>query len=187
MNEPAVQPESPIERAKGGDHDAFRQLVEEHQHDVYALALRLTRDPHLAHDIAQEAFIRAWRALPKFRGDSAFSTWMHRITVNTAWTQRRRAARHDTRPLDDTLLETGLPDTGTSPETAGEMIDVRAALRRAIAALTPGQRTVLVLRDVYGWSTDEVSGELRISRTTAKVRLHRARKRVRELMTEGGA
>ena len=114
MNEPAVQPESPIERAKGGDHDAFRQLVEEHQHDVYALALRLTRDPHLAHDIAQEAFIRAWRALPKFRGDSAFGTWMHRITVNTAWTQRKRAARHQGSPLEDRY-----EDGGPGPETAG--------------------------------------------------------------------
>jgi RNA polymerase sigma-70 factor (ECF subfamily) len=175
-----------VVRARTGDREAFAELIWRHQDAVYTLAHRLV-GPDLAPDVTQEVLIRAWRSIGGFRGEASFATWLHRITVNTAWTQRRRAARHDTRPLDDALLETGLPDSGTTPEQAGEMIDVRAALRRAIAALTPGQRTVLVLRDVYGWSTEEVSGALRISRTTAKVRLHRARKRVRELMTEGGA
>lgn len=174
-----------VARARAGDRDAFADIVWRHQDAVYTLAHRLV-GPDLAPDVTQEVMVRAWRSLAGFRGDAALATWLHRITVNTAWTLRRRAARHEARPIDDTLVETGLVDPAVSPEHAGEMIDVRSALRAAIARLSPGQRTVLVLRDVYGWSTEEVAEELRISSTTAKVRLHRARKRVRELLAEEG-
>lgn len=174
-----------VARARSGDRDAFGELVWRHQDAVYTLAHRLV-GADLAPDVAQEAMIRAWRSLSGFRGEAAFATWLHRITVNVAWTERRRAARHAARPLDDVLVETGLPDPGVTPETAGEMVDVRAALRACIDRLTPGQRAVVVLRDVYGWGNDEVAAELGISRTTAKVRLHRARKRLRELLEERG-
>ena len=82
-----------ISRAQGGDRGAFSALVRAHGDEVYTLARRLVGDPHLAADIAQETLIRAWRALPDFRGDAALSTWLHRITVNTAWTLKRRARR----------------------------------------------------------------------------------------------
>lgn len=171
-----------IERSKAGDADAFGELVWRYRDTVYTLAVRLV-GPDLAGDVAQEALIRAWRAMPRFRGEAAFSTWLHRITVNTAWTLRKRAARHDAQPLDEMVVDTTL-DHSTGPEKAGEMIELRAGLRRAIEQLTPGQRAVLVLRDVYGWSHGEVARELGISHTTAKVRLHRARKRVRTLLEE---
>jgi RNA polymerase sigma-70 factor (ECF subfamily) len=174
-----------VARARSGDRDAFAELIWRHQNAVFTLARRLV-GPDLAPDVAQEALIRAWRSIGGFRGEASFGTWLHRITVNTAWTQRRRASRHEARPFDDALFERGPADQGTTPEQAGEMVDVRAALQRAIARLAPGQRTVLVLRDVYGWSTEEVSAALRITRTTTKVRLHRARRRVRDLLTEGG-
>jgi RNA polymerase sigma-70 factor (ECF subfamily) len=174
-----------VARARSGDRDAFGELVWRHQDAVHTLAHRLV-GADLAPDVAQEAMIRAWRSLPGFRGDAAFATWLHRITVNVAWTQRRRAARHDARPLDDVLVDTGLPDEGVGPEAAGEMVDVRAALRESIDLLTPGQRAVVVLRDVYGWDTEEVAGELGITRTTAKVRLHRGRRRLRQLLDERG-
>lgn len=167
-----------IERARQGDRDAFADLVWRHQDTVHTLATRLV-GPDLAADVAQEALIRAWRALPRFRGEAAFSTWLHRITVNTAWTLRKRAARHQAQQLEDTLVDDGL-----APERAGELTDVRAGLKRAIAELSPGQRAVLVLRDVYGWSNAEVARELAITPTTAKVRLHRARKRLRTLLGE---
>ena len=79
--------------AREGDRAAFSALVRRHQNEVYTLAVRLVADRELAADVAQEAFVRAWRALPKFRGEARFSTWMHRITVNTAWTLRSRAKR----------------------------------------------------------------------------------------------
>jgi RNA polymerase sigma-70 factor (ECF subfamily) len=147
---------------------------------VFTLAVRLV-GPDLAGDVAQEALIRAWRAMPRFRGDAALATWLHRITVNTAWTMRKRAARHDAQQLDETVYDNAI-DEATSPEKAGEMIEVRAGLKNAIEQLSPGQRAVLVLRDVYGWTHAEVARELGISHTTAKVRLHRARKRVRTLL-----
>lgn len=181
MTHEAVQPESPIERAKAGDHQAFRQLVEEHQHDVYTLALRLTRDPHLAHDIAQESFIRAWRALPKFRGDSAFGTWLHRITVNTAWTQRSRVRRHQ----HDELTETdgaAPPHPLTDPEAAGMTLELRGRLGSALDRLPPDQRMIVLMKDVYDWSHTEISDALEISVSASKVRLHRAHLRLRAIL-----
>ena len=99
--------------------------------------------------------------------------------MNTAWTQRKRAARHHAQPLDEEV-----PDDGLQPEQAGELVEVRAGLRSAIARLSAGQRAVLVLRDVYGWSTAEAARELGITTTTAKVRLHRARRRLAALLEE---
>jgi len=172
-----------IALAKDGDADAFGELVWRYRDTVYTLAVRLV-GPDLAADVAQEALIRAWRAMPRFRGEAALGTWLHRITVNTAWTMRKRAARHETQQLDESAYD-GAIDNATGPEKAGEMIEVRAGLRAAIEKLSPGQRAVLVLRDVYGWSHAEVARELGITHTTAKVRLHRARKRVRVLLEEG--
>ncbi len=171
-----------IALAKEGDADAFGELVWRYRDTVYTLAVRLV-GPDLAADVAQEALIRAWRAMPRFRGEAALGTWLHRITVNTAWTMRKRAARHETQQLDEAVFDQAV-DHATSPEKAGEMIEVRAGLRSAIERLSPGQRAVLVLRDVYGWSHAEVARELGITHTTAKVRLHRARKRVRVLLEE---
>jgi len=167
-----------IARARDGDRDAFADLVWRHQDAVYTLAIRLV-GPDLAADVAQEALIRAWRALPRFRGDAAFSTWLHRITVNTAWTLRKRSARHETQPLDRDL-----PAEGPGPERAGELAETREALKRAIGRLSDGQRAVLVLRDVHGWTTAETAHELGITETTVKVRLHRARRRLAALLEE---
>lgn len=167
-----------IELARNGDHEAFGELVWRYRDTVYTLAVRLV-GPDLAQDVAQEALIRAWRAMPRFRGDAALGTWLHRITVNTAWTLRKRAARHDAQQLDETIV-----DPGRGPEHAGEMVEVRRNLTAAIERLSPGQRAVLVLRDIYGWTHAEVSRELGITQTTAKVRLHRARRRLRTLLEE---
>lgn len=172
-----------IAKAREGDSEAFGELVWRYRDTVYTLAVRLV-GPDLAADVAQEALIRAWRAMPRFRGEAALGTWLHRITVNTAWTMRKRAARHEAQRLDETIADQAI-DHATGPEKAGEMIELRAGLKAAIDRLTPGQRTVLVLRDVYGWSHAEVARELGITHTTAKVRLHRARKRVRALLEEG--
>jgi RNA polymerase sigma-70 factor (ECF subfamily) len=170
-----------IDRARDGDTEAFGELAWRYRDTVYTLAVRLV-GPDLAADVAQEALIRAWRAMPRFRGEAAFGTWLHRITVNTAWTLRKRAARHDSLELDERVIDTTIDHSATGPEKAGEMIDLRNGLRQAIEQLSPGQRAVLVLRDVYGWSHAEVARELGITHTTAKVRLHRARKRLRSLL-----
>lgn len=177
--------EALVVRAREGDTEAFEVLVEVHQHEVFGLALRLVVDRELAADVSQEAFIRAWRALPNFRGDSSFSTWMHRITVNVAWTLKKRKSRHAAQPLD----EAGeVPDLRRQfdPESAGANTELRATLARALNSLNPAQRSVVVLKDVYGWSHNEVADALGITVTAAKVRLHRAHLRLREQLSEEG-
>ncbi|MFZ0014107.1 MAG: sigma-70 family RNA polymerase sigma factor [Acidimicrobiia bacterium] len=163
-----------ISRAQAGDRAAFAALVRAHQDEVYTLARRLVGDPHLAADVAQEALIRAWRALPNFRGDARFSTWIYRITVNTSWTHKKRAARHRATPVDD-YTELAAPIDANHPEVVGETIELRGRLRRALDRLPAAQREVVVLKDVYGWSHAEIAGSMGITVTAAKVRLHRAR------------
>ena len=167
-----------VERAQRGDRDAFGELVWRYQDTVYTLAMRLV-GPDLAPDVAQEAMIRAWKALPRFRGEASFGTWLHRITVNTAWTHRKRAARHVAAELEDAVA-----DPRPGPEHAGEMADLRLRITAALDRLSPGQRMVVVLRDVAGWSHAEIARELGITQTTAKVRLHRARRRLQDLLEE---
>lgn len=169
-------------RAQQGDQEAFAELVRNHQNEVYTLALRLVNRHDLASDVTQEALIRAWRALPKFRGDAAFSTWLHRIVVNTAWTLRRRSRRHDAAPIDEESMQ--VRDKGVTPEQAGEVVDLRVALKQELGALTYPQRSAVVMKDIYGWSHEEVAEALGISVTAAKVRLYRGRKRLRDRLFE---
>jgi RNA polymerase sigma-70 factor (ECF subfamily) len=167
-------------KAREGDKAAFGQLVSLHQDEVYTLAVRLVRDRELAADVAQEAFVRAWRAMPKFRGDARFSTWIHRITVNVAWTQRRRAAKHSAHPIHELFSDPH--DGGITPEQAGSSALFRPRLEAALANLSPQLRAVVVLKDVHEWSHAEIAEQLGISVTAAKVRLHRARRTLRDLL-----
>lgn len=167
-----------LSRAQAGDRVAFSDLVRLHQDEVYTLALRLVADRELAADISQEAFVRAWRALPNFRGDAKFSTWMHRITVNVAWTQRRKQRKHRADSIDESFTEP-VADT-ISPERAAESAAIQGRLRDALQRLTKPTRTVVVLKDVYGWTHAEIADHLEITVTAAKVRLHRGRKQLRD-------
>ena len=141
-----------VDRARE-DRNAFGDLVRLHQHEVFTLAVRLVADRTVAADVAQDAFIRAWRALPNFRGDAAFPTWLHRITVNAAWSQRRRAAARPVSQLDEALA---VPDTDPlgQPERVGEVADLRRAWVR---------RSVLAHRDASG---GRAQGRLRVESTT---------------------
>jgi RNA polymerase sigma-70 factor (ECF subfamily) len=166
-----------VERASRGDQAAFTELVRAHQHEVYTLAVRMVSDRELAYDVAQEAFVRAWRAIERFRGDAKFSTWMHRITVNTAFTHRDRRKRTRVDSLDDIYRE---PESASlSPERGGESAAMRGPLEEALNELPESLRAVVVLKDVYEWSHTEIAEHLDISVTAAKVRLHRARKSLR--------
>jgi RNA polymerase sigma-70 factor (ECF subfamily) len=167
-----------VRLAQKGDRAAFSELVVRHQNEVFTLALRLVRDRELAADVAQEAFVRGWRALPKFRGEARFSTWIYRITVNTASSLRSRAAKRRTERLDDLIYE---PQTGgMTPERAGEIAEIRPRIESALFLLPEGTRAVVVLKDIYGWSHPEIADHLGITVTASKVRLHRARKRLRD-------
>jgi RNA polymerase sigma-70 factor (ECF subfamily) len=178
--EPVQSYQDLIGRAKQGDRDAFGELVAQHQHEVFTLAVRLMRDRDLAADVSQDAFIRAWRAMPKFRGDAKFSTWMHRITVNTAWTHRSKQKRVRLDPLESMNSE---PQATTlDPVRAGEAVSASPRIEEALMQLSSSIRAVVVLKDVYGWSHSEIAEHLDISVTAAKVRLHRGRKELRHLL-----
>ena len=171
-----------VRDAASGDDAAFGELVRIHQHEVYTVALRMVSDRDLAYDVAQDAFVRAWRAIGRFRGDAKFSTWMHRITVNTALTHRERRKRNRTDALDAMYFE---PEAdGLTPERAGESAAARASLEAALVDLARPIRAVVMLKDVYGWSHAEISEELGITVTAAKVRLHRGRKALRDSLWE---
>lgn len=175
-----TEPQDLVEKAKLGDRDAFGELVARHQHEVFTLAVRLMRDRDLAADVSQDAFIRAWRAMPKFRGDAKFSTWMHRITVNTAWTHRSKQKRVRLDPLESLTAE---PQASTlDPVRAGEAASASPRIEEALMQLTSSIRAVVVLKDVYGWSHSEIADHMDISVTAAKVRLHRGRKELRLLL-----
>ncbi len=171
-----------VARAQDGDRGAFNRLVQLHQHEVFALAVRLVGDRELAADVAQEALVRAWRGLAGFRGDAKFSTWLHRITVNTARSTQRRWNRHRITPIDEAVAEVAA--TGIGPEEVGVGAGLRSRLNAALAELSLPVRMVVVLKDVYDWSHPEIAEHLGISVTAAKVRLHRGRKRLRTLLEQ---
>ena len=126
--------------------------------------------------------MRAWRALPGFRGDARFSTWLYRITVNTAYTLRTRARRHRADPFDHEL--DGIDDRGMGPDVAAENIDLQGTLLAALNTLSEPIRAVVVLKDVYDWSHSEIAEHLGITVTAAKVRLHRGRKALKDCLLE---
>jgi RNA polymerase sigma-70 factor (ECF subfamily) len=172
-----TEPHDLVERARNGDREAFGELVRLHQHEVYTLAVRLVRDRDQALDVSQDAFVRAWRAMPNFRGDAKFSTWLHRITVNTAWTHRAKRNRVRIDPLDDLHVEPVSPSI--DPIRAGESASASPQIEKALLSLTDSIRSVVVLKDVYDWTHAEIAQHLDISVTAAKVRLHRGRKDLR--------
>lgn len=166
-----------IAAAKEGDRDAFAQLVEHSFSDVYGLAVRLCGESD-APDVVQDAYVRAFRAIGSFRGDAAFSTWMYRITANVASTQLQRRRARRTEPLDVVGEPTEIR-VDYQPDTAAVSADLRQRADRAIAALPPRLRAVVVLRDVYDLSHVEIAEQLGLSVSAAKVRLHRARRLLR--------
>jgi RNA polymerase sigma-70 factor (ECF subfamily) len=166
-----------VERAVGGDIEAFEELYRVNVGRVYALCLRMAGDPTLAEELAQEAFVRAWQKLGSFRGASAFSTWLHRVTVNVVLGHRRSATRREARVRavgDDFPHDVA----GRQPRTA-ESID----LERAISSLPDGARRVFVLHDVEGFRHREISRLMEIAVGTSKAQLHRARKLLRKALT----
>jgi RNA polymerase sigma-70 factor (ECF subfamily) len=174
------------DRAESGWSGDFDQLVSEHRNNVYGVVLGVVSDPDLAADVVQETFIRAWRGIARFRGDSSLGTWLHRIAVNTALTARRRAAGWNRRAaeLDDDLAADATADV--DPEKRGEVLDLRRTLEAALDTLPDGQKAVVVLKDVEGWSHAEIARRLGITESAAKVRLHRAHRRLATLLEAMG-
>ena len=178
-----------MEAARRGDRDAFNELVRATYRDIYALAYRLTGNREDAGDVVQDAYVRAYRAIRRFRGDSSFSTWMYRITSNCASTHLSRRTRQRTEELSDDVPIVDLrPEQ--DPSLRAEAAVLRHHIDRAIRALPERLRQVVVLRDLHDLSHSEIAAELGITTSAAKVRLHRARQRLRTVLqrtTEFGA
>jgi RNA polymerase sigma-70 factor (ECF subfamily) len=168
-----------VAAARDGDRAAFDRLVRLTYADTYTLALRLTGDEEDARDVVQESYLRAYRGLRRFRGDAQFSTWMYRITANCASTYLGKRGRHRHEELtEDVPLDQDRP--AGNPEAN---LDARArsdSLQEALKRLPPRLRAVVVLRDVYDLPHEAIAAELGISESAAKVRLHRARRKLRE-------
>ena len=172
-----------VAKSQNGDKEAFEQLVIRNQDLVFSLAFKLSGNRDLANDIAQEAFIRAWRAIEKFRGDSAFSTWIYRITVNTAWTLRNKAKKHTLANIEETQ-EPIIIDEKKDPELIAINSDLSFVLRQALNKLPMEQRIIVELKNIEGRSHKEIAEYLGITVTAAKVRLHRAHKKLRVMLED---
>ena len=170
-----------MEAARRGDRDAFNELVRSTYRDIYALAYRLTGNRDDAGDVVQDAYVRAYRAIRRFRGDSSFSTWMYRITSNCASTHLSRRSRQHTEELNnDTHIVDLRPEQ--DPTLRAEAAFLRHHVDRAVRALPERLRQVVVLRDLHDLSHSEIAAELGITTSAAKVRLHRARQRLRAVL-----
>ncbi|MCK5376332.1 MAG: sigma-70 family RNA polymerase sigma factor [Acidobacteria bacterium] len=166
-----------VERAVRGEVGAFEELYRANVGRVYALCLRMAGEPTLAEELAQEAFVRAWQKLGSFRGASAFSTWLHRVTVNVVLGHRRSSARREARVTvvgDELSL-----DRRVQEERPGDTVD----LERAISSLPEGARRIFVLHDVEGFRHREIADLAGIAVGTSKAQLHRARKLLRKALS----
>jgi RNA polymerase sigma-70 factor (ECF subfamily) len=179
-----------LERLRRGDALAYERLVGEHTGDVYALLFRLTSDPEEARDLTQETFLRAFQSIDRFRGDASLKTWIYRIAINQArnrwrwWRRRRRDAtvsldatdEHRDQPLAATLRN----DNSPSPEQQTLARERESQLREALCGLRQSYREAVILRDVEGFSYEEIAQTLQISIGTVKSRISRGRLELRK-------
>src|SRR5688572_14019156 len=154
--------EALVAAARDGDRQAFDELVRRTYVDTYTLAVRLTANEEDARDVVQEAYLRAWKGIKRFRGDAQFSTWLYRITANAAYTLVQKRRRRRTEPLE-TVDEPVEAAVGAQPEAAAESALLLEQLSAAVAELPPKLRAIVVLKDVYGLSHEDIAEELGIS------------------------
>jgi RNA polymerase sigma-70 factor (ECF subfamily) len=179
-----------VKACQRGEAGALDVLIRATYADVYALCRRMLADPDEAADATQEVFVRVMRSVLGFRGDSAFGTWLHRVTVNVCLTALRRRSRARATGMVAGGTPFALPgdelellSPSGSPAELAETADLLARSEAALAALPEDARAVVVLRDLEGLSTREVAELLGVSETVVKVRLHRAHTRLRAMVT----
>lgn len=173
-----------VAQAQRGDRAAFAELVRRHADRLYAVLLRFSGDREEAEEAMQETFLRAWRRIDAFRGDSQFFTWLYRIGINEAKrrAERRPSAARAASTEEGTLED--VADEAPGPSERAEQAELRRALERAIRALPERYRLPIVLRDVEGLSTAEAAQVMQLKEPAFKTRLHRARMAVREALGE---
>lgn len=175
LSDPAL-----AQRAADGDTLAFEEIYKRHHGRVYSLCMRMTGNTAEAEDLTQDAFIQLHRKIGSFRGESAFTTWLHRLTVNIVLMHFRKRAVRDEKVTDDGEMPEQI-EIGTANPTAMPIVD-RIALDAALAQLPRGYRTVFVLHDVDGYEHEEIAQILGIAVGTSKSQLHKARMKMRRLL-----
>ena len=175
--------ENIIARARRGDADAFEQLVIAYRDQVFRLALRMCGNEADADEAAQEAFLSAWKALPNFRGDSQFSTWLYQLTSHAAIDLLRREKRQI---AAEDITEVSVSDPGPSPQQQAERSETRQAVRDAMGQLSPEYRQIVVLRFLQELSYEEIGAVLKLPPGTVKSRLNRAKAQLKDILSKNG-
>ena len=188
---PAAPDQEFVELLRAGSGDAFEILIERFQHPVYNLIVRLLGDPVEASDVVQEVFLKVFRKIGSFRGQSSLKTWIYRIAVNEASNHRRSSRRHRGREVEieperEETAVTGqaLIDRCQSPYEQAAGSEMRRQVEEALARINPDFRAAVVLRDIDGLSYEEVAEVLEVSLGTVKSRILRGREALREALTE---
>ncbi len=174
-----------VRRCREGDIDSFQGLVEKYQQRLYLLIYGIVLDREQARDLAQEAFLKAYRSLNTFRGKSGFYTWLYRIAFNLALDEKRKRAGKEMVEYDDShKLDPALSPGGSFPRPDRLLLgeELRDALRRGLESLSRIQRTIIVLREWEGRSYEEIARIMKCSRGTVMSRLHYAREKLREVL-----
>lgn len=169
-----------IAQSQRGDFDAFDRLVAAHEDRIYHAAYRITGNAEDARDAAQETFVKAFRALPRYRHEAAFGTWLHRIAVNASLDIVRRRPQAPPVPLEEVVL----PAQTHNPDTEAERHEVQLRVHDALRRLAPDHRVIVVLRDLQGLAYEEIAEVLRMPIGTVRSRLSRAREALRALLKD---
>ncbi|WP_317348676.1 sigma-70 family RNA polymerase sigma factor [Pusillibacter faecalis] len=178
-----------IAAARNGDQESFEKLVRLYEKRVFSLTSRMCRNSADAEEAAQEAFLAAWQALPAFRGDASFATWLYRLVSNACVDILRREGRHQAMAgpsLDDEESSPEPPDKSPSPHALAERAELRRQIEAGLAALPPEYRQVLILREIHQCTYDEIAQICSIDLGTVKSRINRGRKRLRKILLESG-
>ena len=178
-----------IAAARNGDQESFEKFVRLYEKRVFSLTSRMCRNSADAEEAAQEAFLAAWQALPAFRGDASFATWLYRLVSNACVDILRREGRHQVMAgpsLDDEESSPEPPGKSPSPHALAERAELRRQIEAGLAALPPEYRQVLILREIHQCTYDEIAQICSIDLGTVKSRINRGRKRLRKILLESG-
>jgi RNA polymerase sigma-70 factor, ECF subfamily len=174
-----------VEQFKGGDRDAFAEIVRRYENRVFTQCLRWMGNEQIAREVAQDVFIALFRSLPRFRGDSRLSTWIYRVVINHCknrrlYRKRRHMTRHE--PLEGPPTDDGparqIPSDGPGTDHVVQRSEAEVLVRQGLANLDEEQRQIIILRDIQDLSYEEIGEILELARGTVKSRLHRARKQL---------
>lgn len=171
-----------VARARERDGNAFEELIKLHSARVYRMLTRVLGNQADAEEVLQESFLKAWRALPEFRGEAQFSTWLYRIALNEASRRQAYDARRPALPIDELLLE--VPDLAEGPAGLAESAELEEHLERCIAGLPVHYRAAVVLRDIEGLTNEQAAQALDLDIRNFKSRLHRGRMAIRRRLEE---